>query len=153
MDAKAEIFDPGDHTALVCIDDPELQKTVIDQITALNYGCHAGLFIEDISLKLSTHVYDVVVIYETFNESDLETNQVLAEAMAIPASQRRLQYLVLVGPNMVTNDDMMAFACSVDLTFCLSDISNLKPVLRRGVVRHKEFYHPFCEALRAAEAG
>ncbi len=144
--------DTAGLTALVCIDEPDLQKTVVEQLAGLNYEIHTGLFVEDISLKLSTHVYNVVIIYETFNESDLETNQVLLEATAIPAAQRRTQYLVLIGPNMVTNDDMVAFAYSVDLAFSISDISNLKPVLRRGAIRHKEFYTPFCETLRAVEA-
>jgi len=150
--AKSDYFEPGDLTALVCIDDPDLQKTVVDQLAPLNYKVHTGLFVEDISLKLNTHVYDVVIIYETFNDSDLETNQVLLEATGIPASQRRTQYLVLIGPNLVTNDDMAAFAYSVDLTFSLSDVSNLKPVLRRGAIRHKEFYLPFCETLKAIGA-
>lgn len=149
---RSDHFEPGESTALVCIDDPELQKTVVDQLSALNYKIHTGLFVEDISLKLNTHVYNVVVIYETFNDSDIETNQVLLEATAIPPAQRRTQYLVLIGPNMVTNDEMMAFAYSVDLVFSLSDVSNLKPVLRRGAIRHQEFYLPFCETLRAVEA-
>ena len=149
---KSDYFEPGELTALVCIDDADLQKSVVDQLASLNYKIHTGLFVEDISLKLNTHVYDVVVIYETFNDSDLETNQVLAEATAIPAAQRRTQYLVLIGPNMVTNDDMAAFASSVDLAFGISDVSNLRPVLRRGTIRHKEFYLPFCETLKAVGA-
>jgi len=32
----------------------------------LNYRIHTGLFIEDISLKLRAHTYDLVAIYETF---------------------------------------------------------------------------------------
>ena len=152
IQTRSDHFEPGELTALVCIDEPDLQKTVVDQLAALNYKIHTGLFVEDISLKLSTHVYNVVVIYETFNDSDLETNQVLLEATAIPATQRRTQYFVLIGPNMVTNDDMLAFAYSVDLAFSISDVSNLKPVLRRGAIRHKEFYLPFCETLKAVEA-
>ncbi|MGB8353771.1 MAG: hypothetical protein WCD79_07790 [Chthoniobacteraceae bacterium] len=146
--ARYDIFEEGDQTALVCIDDPEVQEATVAELTAVNYKIHTGLFPEDVALKLRTHNYSVVVVYESFNGSDLETNQVLKEVINVPAEQRRHQFIILVGPNMVTNDEMQAFICSVDLTFSLSDLPNLKTVLRRAVARHREFYSNFIEALR-----
>jgi len=152
MDAQArtDIFDEGDQTALVCIDDPEVQEVTVSQLGAVNYKIHTGLFPEDVALKLRTHNYNVVVVYENFNGCDLETNQVLKEVVNVPSEQRRHQFIILVGPNMVTNDEMQAFICSVDLTFSLSDLVNLKSVLRRAVSRHREFYHNFLESLRVS---
>jgi hypothetical protein len=40
----------------------------------------------------------------------------------------------------------------VDLVFSVSDLANFKPVLRRGVARHAEFYRRFNECLRMAGA-
>ncbi len=51
---------------------------------------------------------------------------------------------------MVTSDDMQSFIYSVDLAYSLSDIPNLKTVLRRAATRHKEFYSPFLESVRIA---
>ena len=146
--ARYDIFEEGDQTALVCIDDPEVQEAAVAQLNALDYKLHTGLFPEDVALKLRTHNYNVVIVYENFNGCDLETNQVLKEVINVPAEQRRQQFIILVGANMVTNDEMQAFICSVDLTFSLSDLVNLKTVLRRAVARHKEFYHNFLESLR-----
>ena len=147
---RYDIFEQGDQTALVCIDDKEVQEITVSHLGSLNYKIHTGLFPEDVSLKLRSHTYDVVLVYENFNECDLETNQVLKEVIGVPAEQRRQQFVVLVGSNMVTGDEMQAFIYSVDLTISLSDLSNLKTVLRREVLRHKEFYAHFVDSLRVS---
>ena len=50
----------------------------------------------------------------------------------------------------MTNDEMMAFIYSVDLCFNVNDLNNLKPVLRRGVARQKEFFYVFIEQVKVA---
>jgi hypothetical protein len=149
-ETRYDIFEPGDLTALVCIDQPEYQQQVVDQLTSMDYKIHVGLFAEDISLKLKTHVYDVVVIDEHFGGYYLQNNQVLYEAIHLPGGQRRNQFLVLIGTSVMTNDEMMAFIFSVDLVFNVNDLNNLKPVLRRGVARQKDFYHVFVEQVRVS---
>ena len=149
---RLDLFEPGDQTALVCLDVPEVQRIVVDQLTALGYKIHTGLFTEDILLKLRTHIYDVVVVAEHFNASDIETNPILAEAVHTPAEQRRRQFVAVVGSSFVTNDEMEAFQHSVDLVVGLVDVVNLRPVLRRGLRRAQEFYAPFHEAEKAADA-
>lgn len=148
IQTRCDMFEPGDATALVCVDVPEIQRPIVDQLSALEYKMHTGLFAEDVSLKLKAQSYDVVIVYENFNESDWESNPLLKEVVRIPPAQRRKQYIVLVGPNMVTNDEMQAFSHSVDLTFSVSDLANLKPVLRRGVLRHQQFNQAFGECVR-----
>ena len=152
IQTRHDIFEPGDLTALVCVDEPSVQRAVVEQVSALNYKIHTGLFTEDISLKLKAHTYDLVVIYENFNDTVAEGNPVLADTTRIPPARRRNQFIVLIGPNMVTNDEMQAFQYSVDLVFSVSDLMNLTPVLRRGVARYKEFYRVFNDCLRIAGA-
>jgi len=152
IQTRHDIFEPNDLTSLVCIDEAEVQRAVVDQLGQLEYKIHTGLFAEDISLKLRAQSYDVVVIYETFAGSIAEGNPVLLETARIPSSQRRNQVVVLVGPNMITNSEIQAFQYSVDLVVSVSDLANFRPVLRRGVARHQEFYRKFSECLRMAGA-
>ncbi len=147
--SRLDLFEPGDLTSLVCVDVPEVQRILVDQLTSLNYKIHTGLFLEDILLKLRAHTYDVVVIAEHFNASDISTNPIISTAIAVPAEQRRKQFVVAVGSTLVTNDDLQAFQHSVDLVVNIADVVNLRPVLRRGVLRMSEFYAPFREALIA----
>ncbi len=147
---RFDIFDPGDITALVCVDDPEQQPSIIDHLSTLEYKIHVGLFPEDIILKLRSHPYDVIVISQNFGGAALSENPVVAAAIHLQATQRRRQFICLVGPDFVTNDEMIAFILSVDLVVNDQDLANFKPVLRRGVSRHKEFYLPFYESLKKA---
>ncbi len=149
-ETRFDIFEPGDLTALVCIDQPEYQEQVVEALSSMDYKIHVGLFPEDISLKLKTHVYDVVVIDEHFNGCYLGNNAVLYEAINLHPNQRRNQFITLIGTSVMTNDEMMAFIFSVDLCFNVNDLANLKPVLRRGVARQKEFFHVFIEQVRVA---
>ncbi|HXQ02822.1 MAG TPA: hypothetical protein VN801_07610, partial [Candidatus Udaeobacter sp.] len=71
-------FDLGDNTALVCVDHQQYQKVVVPQLIDMTYKVHLGLFEEDVLLKLKTYNYDVVVVYENFKGSTLQTNPILA---------------------------------------------------------------------------
>lgn len=148
-EARHDIFEPGDMTALVCIDQPEYQEPISSHLSSMDYKIHVGLFEEDISLKLKTHVYDIVVIDEHFGGCMLHSNRVLYEATHLPVSQRRNQFLLLIGTSVMTNDEMMAFIFSVDLCFNVNDLANLKPVLRRGVARQRDFFHAYNQEVRA----
>jgi len=145
---RNDIFEPGDLTALVCVDKQEIQEIVTDQLASIDYKIHVGLYADDIALKLRSFSYDIVVIEENFNNYELNENPILRESFLLPPDQRRQQYFVLVGDSLSTNDEMLAFIYSVDLVFNVSDLTNLKPVLRRGVARHREFYTPLNETIK-----
>jgi hypothetical protein len=147
---RVDLFEPGDKTTLVCVDVPELQRLAVENLTELEYKIHTGLFVEDILLKLQTHVYDVVVVSENFNATNLETNPLIHAAIETPPSQRRKQMFVLIGATVHTDSEMQAWANSVDLVVNLADVPNLKHVIRRAVQRRTAFYGPLVEAFEAA---
>lgn len=149
---RLDIFQPGDRTALVCIDVPEMQQLVVEQLTGFDYKIHTGFSSEDLVLKLRTHSYDVVVISENFGGTGLENNPVLSEAVNAPVSLRHQQFVVLVGASFTTNDEVQAFLHGVDMVIGLSDVVHLRPMLRRGLARTQEFYGPYFEVLRNAGA-
>ena len=148
---RFDFFEPGDLTALVCVDEPEIQRAIIDQITTLDYKIHTGLFVDDVLLKIKAHNYEVIVIDENFNGSLLTSSPLLAEVMHLPANSRRNQFVVLIGLGFTTNDEMEAFSLSVNLVCNVADIKNLRPVLRRAIVRHKEFYTHFAATYKMIE--
>ena len=147
---RIDLFEPGDTTALICVDVPEVQRLTVENLTELGCKVHTGLFAEDIMLKLQTHAYDVVVISEHFGGSNLDSNPILQATIEIPAHQRRKQLVVLVGSSVHTDSDMEAWAHSVDLVVSLADVSNIKHVVRRCMQRSRVFYLPYTEALVAA---
>jgi CheY-like chemotaxis protein len=145
---RFDIFEPGDPTALLCMDVPEMERLFIEQLTELKYRVHTGLSIDDLLLKMRAHVYDVVIISEHLGGSNVKTNPVLLEAIHSAAINRRKQLLILVGASFRTGDELQAFAQSVDLVIGLADAVNLRPLLRRGLLRAQEFYAPLQNALK-----
>jgi hypothetical protein len=144
--------DLGDNTALVCVDHQQYQKIIVPQLIDMTYKVHLGLFEEDVILKLQTYSYDVVVIHENFKNFTLQTNPILAEMVQRPDVQRREHFVVLLSNRIATNDAMTAFVHSVDQIINIADLANFKPVLRRGVVQHRELYHSFNEMLKSVQS-
>lgn len=144
---RFDFFEPGDKTALVCLDVPEMQRIAVEHLDALGYKIHTGLFLDDCILKLRAHPYDLVIVSEFFGGLEPDENPVLKEAAFAPATQRRRQAYVLIGANFTTNDELQAFAYSVDVVVSLSDLQNLRPVLRRAASRQVEFFIPIHETL------
>jgi hypothetical protein len=153
MDSEHEsaFFDVGDNTALVCVDHQQYQKLVVPQLIDINYKVHLGLYEEDVLLKLKTYAYHVVIIYENFKGSSLQTNPILREMTHKAGHFRREHFVVLLSHRFATNDAMSAFVHSVDQIINIADLANLKPVLRRGVAQFREMYHPFQETLKAVQ--
>ena len=142
---RLDLFEPGDLTALVCHDVPEVRRLIVDQLSELNYKMHTGLYVDDILLKMRTHVYDVVVMSANFNAVSYVECPIYQAATAVPPSQRRRQFLVVVGSEFTTGDEMQSFSASVDLVIGLQDVVTLRPVFRRTVQRHHDLYAPFHE--------
>jgi hypothetical protein len=145
-------FDVNDNTALVCVDHQQYQKLVVPQLIDLTYKVHLGLFEEDVLLKLKTYNYNVVIIYENFKGSNVQTNPILAEMMQQSGARRREHFVVLLSHRFATNDAMSAFVQSVDQIINVADLANLKPVLRRGVSQYRELYQSFQETLKATQS-
>jgi hypothetical protein len=154
MDQEADpnFIDLGDNTALVCVDHQQYQKVIVPQLIDMTYKVHLGLFEEDVVLKLKTYDYDVVVIYENFKNSKLETNPLLREMTKRPDARRREHFVVLLSHRFSTNDAMSAFVHSVDEIINIADFANFKPVLRRGIAQHRELYHSFNDMVKSVQA-
>src|ERR1700724_4360613 len=103
---ESTFFNLGDNTALVCVDHQQYQKIVVPQLIDLTYKVHLGLYAEDVLLKLKTYNYTVVVIYENFKGSTLQTNPILPEMVKRPDAQRREHFVILLSHRYPTNDAM-----------------------------------------------
>jgi len=149
---ETSFFDAGDNTALVCIDHQQYQKLVVPQLIDMTYKVHLGLFEEDVLLKLQTYNYNVVIVYENFKGSKVETNPILRDMVKRSGAQRRQHFVVLLSHRFATNDAMSAFVQSVDQIINISDLANFKPVLRRGVAQYRELYQAYHETLKAVQS-
>jgi hypothetical protein len=151
QETESSFADLGDNTALVCVDQQQYQKIIVPQFIDMTYKVHLGLFEEDVILKLKTYNYDVVVIYENFKGSKVESNPLLREMTLLSDARRREHFVILLSHRFATNDAMSAFVQSVDQVVNIADLANFKPILRRGVAQHQELYHAFSEMVTSVQ--
>jgi hypothetical protein len=151
-ETETPFVDLGDNTALVCIDHQQYQKIVVPQLIDLTYKVHLGLFEEDVIMKLGTYNYNVVVVYENFKNTTLETNPILREIRCQPDMQRREHFVALLSHRLATNDAMAAFVQSVDQVVNIADLASFKTVIRRGVAQHRDLYHAFNEMVKSVQS-
>ena len=145
-------FEGSENTALLAVDHDQYQKVMTPQLGDLKYKVHVGLYEEDVLLKLRTYSYEVIVVYENFKGTTLDTNPILQRLICEPAAQRREHFVVLLSHRYATNDSLSAFVHSVDRIVNVADLANLKPVLRRGLTEHREMYHFFESTLKTVQA-
>lgn len=145
--SRFDFIEPGDKTALVCLDQPAQQRYAVEQLDELGYKLHTGMFLDDSLLKMRAHAYDVVLASENFSSCTLHDHPVLDSAADVSPGQRRKQLYVLIAKNLRTGDELEAFALSVDVIVAEEDMVNLKPILRRAVNNSTEFYQPFHTSL------
>ena len=152
QELESAFLDPGDNTALVCVDHEQSQKIVVLQLIDLGYKVHLGLPEEDVVLKLQTNSYNVVVVHETFKDSTLQTNPILREIRKEPGARRREHFVVLLSHRFATNGAMTAFVQNVDQIINTGDLANFKPVLQREITQHRKLYHSFNQTLKSVQA-
>jgi hypothetical protein len=151
-ESSSGTFETSENTALLAVDHEQYQKVITPQLGDLKYKVHVGLYEEDVLLKLRTYSYEVIVVYENFKGTTLETNPILQKLVTEPAAQRREQFVVLLSHRYATNDSLSAFVHSVDRIVNIADVANFKQVLRRGLSEHREMYHFFQSTLKTVQA-
>lgn len=144
---RVDTIEPGDKSALICIDVASVQRQIVDALVALGYKVHTALFQEDGELKIHTNVYDMVVVSENYNSTTPETNTFLKFASVTPPAQRRRQMYVLIGSTLHTDSEMEAWTFNVDLVVNANDAPHFQTIMRRAAIRYQNFYKPYIDAL------
>ena len=156
LQTRNDSFEHGDLAALLCIDDPQLQQTAIDELSQLGFAFHTALYPEEVAVRLRARSYEIVVVSENFGGADAESNSALHELSLLPLDQRRISYVILIGSTMESRSEMQAFVHSVDLTLNLADAMNpggLKAHAGRGIVRQEEFYSALKGVMQMIRGG
>jgi CheY-like chemotaxis protein len=146
-----DVFEPNDKTALVCMDVPEMERLAVQQVRELGYKVHTGTSADDLVFKQRLHPYDLLLLAENYGGTTVATNPVLAAALRSVSNPQHRQIVVLVGATFATADEMQAFQHSVHLVVNLSDVVNLRPLIRRAALKVQEFYQRYADALVAAD--
>ncbi len=148
--AGPETYEEGARLALVCVDAPDCQAPVKTAVQELAYTVQVASSAPDAIERIRKNAYEVIVLDEEFQGSTEHDNAVLTALHAMPMLTRRYIFVALLGRRFGTLNNMMAFAKSVNLVVHVSDLSQLKAILARGVAENDRFYRVYREVLREA---
>ena len=145
MKPQNEVFESGDVAALICVGDEKMHSIVAEQLSSLGYEMQSGLFREDVTLRLQTNAYDLLVVEEGFENAGSECSPIVRDCRDLSPEHRRSVFIVLIGRDLRSANGMQAFQHSVDLVVATEDLERLASILRRNYEDYQLRYQPFLE--------
>jgi hypothetical protein len=145
---KMEFFELGDKTALVCADQ-DTTDAATATLRELGFKFHTAETPELAIERIRYTSYDCIIVHENFAGSSLRSNPVLAYLTPLPMAQRRYSFVCLVGPSFKTLDAMQAFGQSVHLVLNPDDLTNLGPILKKGLAEFELLYRAYKDTFAA----
>lgn len=135
-------------TALICESDPSLRETISNAMKTLGYRLTEATSAKEALKNMRYHVYNVAIVNENFDASDMESNTVLDYLVNLNMSTRRNIFVALVSSQLRTADNMAALYKSVNLIINKANIGDLGHIMKLGVAEDDTFYHIFKDTLR-----
>lgn len=135
------------ETVLICEPDSALREKIGIAMKGLGYRTTEAASVKDALKNMRFHVYNIVILNETFDTGDQTGSSVLDYLANLNMSTRRRIFAALISSQFRTLDNMAAFNKSVNLIINASNIDDIGVIIRRGVIDNDAFYHVFKETL------
>jgi ActR/RegA family two-component response regulator len=148
--AEQEAFEVNQRLALICVDDDDRKAEVSAAVQELGYRPHIGGSPPEVLERLRKNAYEIVVVDESYEGSSPHDHPVLNALQWMPMTTRRYMFVALLGGDVKTLDNMMAFAKSVNLVVHYNDVPQIKAALQRAVADNDQFYRVFRQVLQEA---
>ena len=150
-DASEKPFDFVEEegkTALVCEPGEAAKKTIIAALNNMEYHITDAKNTRDAVTNMRYHVYDLILLDESFDTDDPDRNGVLSYLERLAMSVRRNIFVVLVSNRYRTMDNMMAFNKSVNMVLNLKNINDIEKILVGSVTDNDFFYRVYRDTLK-----
>ncbi|HID31570.1 MAG TPA: response regulator [Desulfobacterales bacterium] len=138
----------GVETALICEQDTGVREKIRSALERMDYHVIEAESARDAMRQIRLRVFDLVVLDESFEGGNRESNHVLQYLAHLPMNPRRNIFVVLLGNALNTSDNMMALSNSVNLVVNPKDADELDKVLKRSQKEHEELYRVLTGTLR-----
>ncbi len=153
-----DIYEPSDKpfdfveeegkTAMVCESNPSLRKKFIEVLEFMEYHITIVKNGRDAIKKMRYQYYDLILVNETFNSSNPDTNGVLIYIERLHMTERRNLVVILVTKRFRTMDTMKTLNKSVDIIINEKNIADADKIFRRGVSDNEMFYRVYKESMK-----
>jgi CheY-like chemotaxis protein len=148
LERPFDYLEEGIETALLCEHDLAVRQKIRTLLEQMDYHVVEAASARNALKYMRFHVYDLVVLNETFEANDAASNHVLQYLSQLPISTRRNMFVALLGKGFRTMDNMLAFNKSVNLVVNLKDMNDMEKILKGSLKEHGAFYDIFMESLK-----
>ncbi len=148
FDKPFDFIEEEGLTALVCEQNPLVRKTITDALELMEYQITAAESARDALKRMRYHVYDLIVVNESFNTDNPEANGVVIYLERLSMSTRRNMFVAMVSDRFRTMDNMMSLNKSVNLIINVKNVEDIGKILSRGITDSEYFYRVFKESLK-----
>jgi predicted Zn finger-like uncharacterized protein len=148
LERPFDYLEEGIETALLCEHDLEVKQKIRNLLEKMDYHVVEAASARNALKYMRFHVYNLVIVNETFEASNADSNHVMQYLSQLPISVRRNMFVVLLGKDIRTMDNMMAFNKSVNLAVNLKNTDDMEKILKGALKEHAAFYEVFMESLK-----
>lgn len=142
---ELDILEEGAKRALVCV--ATRQEKIDSTLKEIGYSTKCVNSANEAIGRMKFTQYDLVVLSEDFSGSTSKNNSTLNYIQPMPMASRRKMFVVLIGNNFRTMDNMASFAFSVNIVINNKDIENIALILKKSISDNDAFYKVFKETL------
>jgi CheY-like chemotaxis protein len=135
-------------TALLCEQNPIARNTIQNALSLMDYQITLAENARDALKRMRYHVYDLIVVNESFDTKNPDSNGVLIYLERLTMAVRRQIFVAMISSRYRTMDNMMAFHASVNLIVNIKNIEDIGKILSRGITDTELFYRVFKETLK-----
>ncbi len=158
--AGAERYDAADKpfdfveedalTALICEPDPAMREKVSSVLELMEYHLTTVSSTREALKKMRYHSYNVVVVNESFDTKNPETNGVLLFLERLAMASRRAIFVCLITTRYRTMDHMMALNKSVNMIINAKNINDFGKILSAAITENDIFYRAYKDTAKLA---
>ncbi len=156
FDASEKPFDFMEEegvTALLCEQNPIARNTIQNALNLMDYQITISESARDALKRMRYHVYDLIVIDESFDTKNPDSNGVLIYLERLSMAVRRKIFAAMISTRYRTMDNMMAFHASVNLIINIKNIDDIGKILSRSITDNELFYRVYKETLKDTAKG
>ena len=135
-------------TSLLCEQNPVARQTIENALNLMDYQITVAESARDALKRMRYHTYDLIVVNESFDTNNPESNGVLIYLERLGMAVRRNIFVAMISNRYRTMDNMMSFRDSVNLIVNIKNIEDVGKILSRGITDNKLFYNVYRETLK-----
>ena len=149
-DKPFDFVEEEGKTALVCEADDVVKSGLQAALENLEYHVTEAKDTRDALRKMRYHVYDLVMVNESFDTLDSDQSGILGYLERLPMEIRRRIFVTLISQRYRTMDKMMTFNKSVNLILNTKNIEDTEKILPHRITDNDFFYRVLNESMSKA---